>query len=60
MIFVGFMGGASYVNVAYIIVSSTVIPQPLKELSLNINSITNNLGILVAALTAIAVDNLWL
>lgn len=58
MVFVGLMGGASYVNVAYLILSSKKIPDNMKELCMNINNICNNIGVTSASITAIIVSNL--
>ena len=58
MVFVGLMGGASYVNVAYLILSSKKIPDNMKELCMNINNICNNIGVTSASITAIVVSNL--
>lgn len=59
MVFVGLMGGAAYVNIAYSILSSEVIPKEMKELCLNINAICSNIGITIATLITIIVDNIW-
>lgn len=60
MLWVGLMGGACYVNVNYQIVSGSTLPQNCKELCMNINTISTNLGIMFATLSALAVSNFWL
>ncbi|CAK83473.1 unnamed protein product (macronuclear) [Paramecium tetraurelia] len=60
MLWVGLMGGASYVNVNYLIVSGTFLPKNCKELCMCINSMTNNTGIMFATLFAMAISNFWL
>lgn len=60
MIWVGLMGGASYVNVNYLIVSGTFLPHECKELCMNINSMTNNIGIMFATIMAMLVSNFWM
>lgn len=60
MVWVGLMGGGSYVNINYQIVSESVLPANGKELTMNINSMTNNMGIMVATLCAMGISNFWL
>lgn len=60
MLWVGLMGGASYVNVMFMILSSGKVGFEYKELVLNVSLMHNNLGIIMAALLAMAVDNFWL
>lgn len=60
MVWVGLMGGTSYVNVVYLIVSGEFLPHEYKELAMNVNSMTNNTGIVLATLLAMGVDNFWL
>ena len=55
-IFVGIMGGASYVNTFYCILQDPAIPDNSRELAVNITSIVYSLGILVSALTVIFLD----
>jgi hypothetical protein len=47
------MGGASYVNVIYAIRQSTVLDNNEKELALNMLAIFNDVGVLMASLTAL-------
>lgn len=60
MLWVGLMGGASYVNVMYMILSSGKVEFQYKELVMNVSLMNNNAGIIMAALLAMAVDNFWL
>jgi battenin len=60
MLWVGLMGGASYVNVMFMILSSGRVGFEYKELVMNVSLMHNNLGIIMAALLAMAVDNFWL
>jgi len=52
MIWVGLMGGASYVNCLYLILESEEIEKKDKEVSINIMSICNNIGVLSATLAS--------
>jgi battenin len=49
MIWIGLMGGASYVNVMYLILNSKKIEEEEKELAVNICAVFNDLGVLFAA-----------
>lgn len=60
MLFVGLMGGASYVNVMYLIINSDIIPKREKELSANIVSIFNDIGVMTASLFSLLCDNVIL
>ena len=53
MVFVGLMGGASYVNVIYQLKNSPKLQKSEKELAMNINNLLGDLGILLAAITAL-------
>jgi len=53
MLWVGFMGGAAYVNVMYLVVNSDKLPKKKKELAVNIVSIFNDIGVLTASLFSI-------
>ena len=53
MIFVGLMGGASYVNVIYRLKNSPRLLKTEKELAMNILSCFDDLGVLLAAITAL-------
>lgn len=57
MIFVGLMGGASYVNVNYLLLNNELIEKNEKELALNICSIFNDTGILLSSLSVLFIDN---
>ncbi len=56
MAFVGLMGGASYVNVFYLLLKDEKIQNDQRELAVNITSIIYSLGVLGASLTVIALD----
>ena len=49
MIFVGLLGGASYVNVFYILLNHPDVPDQDKEIVINITALFINLGIVLAA-----------
>ena len=53
MVFVGLMGGASFVNVIYLLKNSTILQKTEKELALNLLSCFDDLGILLASITAL-------
>ena len=57
MIFIGLMGGASYVNVKYLILESPNLKRTEKEVALVLTSIGDDLGILCAALLALLLNN---
>lgn len=57
MIVVGLMGGASYVNVVYLLLGSTEIDKSDKEVSLNLISIGNDLGVTAASISSIILAN---
>ena len=57
LIFVGLMGGGSYVYCYYSILNSVVIAEEYKELCVNIGTIFNDCGILLASLTVLIFDN---
>jgi len=56
-IWVGCMGGMSYVNVAYLILNTKKLPKELKEATFNVSLCFNNLGIVTAALFCLLLDN---
>ena len=56
MVWVGLMGGCSYVNVLYGILESTKIEKKDKEMAINIVSMCNNIGVLSAAATALVLE----
>jgi hypothetical protein len=60
MLWVGLMGGGSYVNINYLVVSGSFLPQNCKELCMNINSMVNNIGIMFATILAMVVSNFWI
>ena len=53
MVFVGLMGGASFVNVIYLLKNSSILQKTEKELALNLLSCFDDLGILLASITAL-------
>ena len=53
MVFVGLMGGASFVNVIYQLKNSQKLQKTEKELAMNLLSMFDDLGILSAAITAL-------
>lgn len=57
MVWVGLMGGGSYVNVMYQILESPKLQRNEKELALTITTVCNDIGILTASLLALLLDN---
>lgn len=57
MIWVGLMGGASFVNVMYLILESPKLAKTEKELALTLTSICDDIGILTASLISLLLDN---
>ena len=53
----GFFGGGAYAACFYHILNSTVIPQDLKELCVNIATICNDTGTLFSGIATIVVSN---
>ena len=53
MVFVGLMGGAQFVNVIYQIKQSDKLHKNDKELALNMTSMCNDAGILLASILAL-------
>ncbi len=51
------MGGASYVNVMYQILESPLLLKTEKELALTLTTIFDDIGILLASLLALLLDN---
>ena len=56
MVIVGLMGGASYVNVFYLLLKDPAIAEEKRELAVNITSIIYSLGVLLASVTVIVLD----
>ena len=56
MLFVGLMGGCSYVNCYYLILQNETLEKRVKELATNIASFFVDFGILAASLTALLVS----
>lgn len=59
MIWVGLMGGSSYVNVMYQIMSSENLQDNQKELALTICTAANDLGILSASLLSLLLNFIY-
>jgi len=53
MVFVGFMGGASYVNVLYCMRQSEQLDIKEKELTMVMSTVFNDLGMFLASITAL-------
>ena len=53
MIFVGLMGGTSYVNVIYLLKNSNKLEQTDKELSMMILTVFDDIGILSASILSL-------
>lgn len=59
-LWVGLMGGASYVNVTHNILQDKEIEPEQKELAMNICTFANDLLILLASLTSLVLSNTYL
>lgn len=57
MLWVGCLGGACYVNVAYLILHSDRLAQQYKEPGLNFSLLCNNVGCMLAAAFSLLLDN---
>lgn len=57
LVFIGLMGGSSYVGCFYFLLNSKEIHSNIKELSVNIASIFNDVGIFSASVTILVLDN---
>lgn len=57
MVFVGLMGGTSYVNCMYLILSNKVLKKSEKEIAVNITGVFNDVGIFGASVGALVVSN---
>ena len=60
IVFVGLMGGGSYVNCFYFLLEDKQIEPVFRELSVNIATIFNDIGILSASLTTLIFSNTFL
>ena len=58
MIWVGLMGGCSYVNVAYQILNNPNVLNNEKELSMNVEVIFNNTGVTLASISSMIISGL--
>lgn len=56
MVQVGLLGGFMYVNVFYLLVRETKVPEADKELGINLTAIFINFGIVLSAITEIILD----
>ena len=57
MIFVGLMGGCSYVNIMYLMINSQTLKKKEKELSVMVIGISNDMGILLAGVFSLILAN---
>jgi predicted MFS family arabinose efflux permease len=57
MVWVGLMGGGSYVNVMYQILESPNLAKSEKELALTLTTVCNDIGILTASLLSLLLAN---
>ena len=57
MIWVGLLGGVSYVNVMYLILENRGLEQYQKELALTITTAGNDIGILSASIISLILSN---
>jgi battenin len=57
LVFIGLMGGSAYVGCFYFLLNSKDIPANMKELSVNIGSIFNDIGIFSASIAILVLDN---
>ncbi len=57
MIWVGLMGGSSYVNVMYLILEGNSLKKSQKELALTLCTAGNDFGILFASLLSLVLAN---
>ena len=53
MVFVGLMGGASFVNIIFLIKTSDELLKTEKELALNMSAMCNDFGTLAASIMAL-------
>jgi len=60
MVYVGLLGGASYVNVFYLLLHDNSIQETDKELCINIAAFSITIGITTAALFTLLMDNTFL
>ena len=56
MIWVGLMGGASYVNIFYQVLKSSKIAKSEKEISINFISIINDFGVFISSFVVILLN----
>ena len=59
MIWVGLMGGSSYVNVMYNILESPKLHKKEKELAMTLTTVSNDIGVLIASLLALLLDSTY-
>lgn len=56
-LFIGLLGGASYVLCFYMLLNDKKTPEKMKELSVNIATIFNDVGIFFSSLCVLIFDN---
>jgi hypothetical protein len=57
MIWVGLMGGGSYVNVMYQMLENPLLDRNEKELALTLTTVFDDIGILSASILSLVLDN---
>ena len=60
MVYVGLLGGASYVNTFYVLLNSTTIRNKDKEFIVNLVALCINFGIVAASAFVLMMDNTFL
>ena len=60
MIWVGLMGGCSYVNVVFNILEKKDVGKAEKELAMNICTCFNDVGVLLASIFVLIMDNTFM
>ena len=60
MVYVGLLGGASYVNIFYLFLHTRRIPDKDREFCINLGAISAIIGITFACLYILLMDNTYL
>lgn len=60
MVWVGLMGGCSYVNVMYLILEDPFVTNNEKELSMNLCTVFNDTGVLISACFVLLMSNTFM
>ncbi len=60
MVFVGLLGGASYVNVFYNLLHDDIYPEADRELIINMAALSINAGIILASVFTLVIDATFL